>query len=50
MKNNKEKIKTELWDDDRGWVSFCESCQKRVEEKDKICPHCGESFTEVKRY
>jgi hypothetical protein len=27
---------------------FCENCKKEVSVRDKICPHCGKFFSEVR--
>ncbi|MEM5947821.1 zinc ribbon domain-containing protein [Spirochaetia bacterium 38H-sp] len=27
---------------------YCEYCQKEVRPKDRVCPHCGRFFTDVK--
>jgi len=29
-------------------VFYCENCKKEVSAKDKICPHCGKFFTDVR--
>jgi len=29
-------------------VFYCENCKKEVSAKDKICPHCGRFFSDVR--
>jgi len=47
MKEETKKI--EMWDEDRGWVRWCDNCKNLVGDEDKICPHCYYEFLETIR-
>lgn len=47
MEETNKKI--EIWDEDRGWVYFCENCCRPSIEESEVCGFCGERFTKVER-
>ena len=46
--NEKNKI-TEMWDEDRGWVRWCQNCGQNINKEARICPHCHQELKEVER-
>lgn len=48
MKKRKP-IKIELWDEDRGWIHFCDNCGKSCQKTDTQCSHCHIYFTKTER-
>jgi rubrerythrin len=43
-----KNIKIETFDEDQGWIYFCERCGKRV-RNEEVCPRCRVKFTETER-
>jgi rRNA maturation endonuclease Nob1 len=37
----KKSDKIQMWDEDRGWITWCDNCKKKVKETDEVCIHCG---------
>jgi rubrerythrin len=40
--------KIKFYDEDRGFVYYCEGCNAKVEETQESCPECKKEFTQLK--
>ncbi len=53
-KQKEEGIKNkiiEMWDEDQGWIRWCENCGRKVDENmvGYCCPHCYQELKELER-
>lgn len=47
-----EAVASDIWDNDQGWVRYCETCKRRVSNEKKppfVCQHCGVEIVGVYR-
>jgi deoxyadenosine/deoxycytidine kinase len=45
---NKRNKKMEIFDEDQGWIQYCQRCNTKVGDKE-VCPKCKLRFTGVIR-
>lgn len=46
----KTNKKIEMWEEDRGWIYWCDNCGKKADEDTKVCSSCYTEFMETERY
>lgn len=48
-KRRDETTKLAIHDEDRGWVYFCDKCNRKVDKDTSVCPHCLVEFEGVEK-
>jgi RNA 3'-terminal phosphate cyclase len=41
--------KIEMFEEDQGFIQYCENCGHRLKESEKVCPECSCEFVEIER-
>ena len=41
--------KIEIYDEDQGWILYCENCGWRAEVDEEYCEKCKRKFSETER-
>jgi len=44
---NEYTTATEIWDEDQGWVRFCDHCNNKIYRREDRCPHCKKKIERV---